>query len=239
MPLPFSPASPACHTSSSASPEHSTASPKEGRRRRWSSSRGGISVCLLLSLLLLLPAPAPLLCLLLHLVDPLEQPLGPDHLRAADPHHIVAGVFASLLADSAQVVVIADNALVSEANNGLLVASIAGDSMVSHIGSHSRVLGLLDPLLGPTHSCRQLVDGARQLGQGQDQLLVSVNGDRISILVCPGNREELFRKYGEDRDKLLLDVDKAGAHLLVLPLGGVLQVNLEGNVVCHFTVFSL
>merc|ERR1719249_211098 len=189
MPLPFSPASPAFHTSSSASPEHSTASPKEGRRWRWSSSRGGISVRLLLSLLLLLPAPAPLLCLLLHLVDPLEQPLGPDHLRAADPHHIVAGVFASLLADSAQVVVIADNALVSEANNGRLVASIAGDSMVGHIGSHSRVLGLLDPLLSATHSCRQLVDGACQLGEGQDQLLVSVDGDRISILVCPGNGE--------------------------------------------------
>merc|ERR1719367_2572052 len=205
------------HASSPAPPEHSTTSAKEGRRR-WSSSRRSISrfrlLPLLLFLLLLLPAPAPLFCLLLHLVDPLEQPLGPDHLRAADPHHIVAGVFASLLAGSAQVEVIADDALVSVANDGGLVASIAGHTMVDHIGSHSRFLGLLN-LLGAAHSCSQLVHGACQLGQGQDQLLVSVDGDSISILVRPGNGEEFFRKDGENGDELLLDVDEAGAHILV------------------------
>merc|ERR1719367_901001 len=202
------------HSSSPAPPEHSTTSAKEGRRR-WSSSGRGISRFRLLPLLLsVLPAPAPLFCLLLHLVDPLEQPLGPDHLRAAEPHHIVAGVFPSLLAGSAEVVVIADDALVSVSNDGGLVASIAGDTMMDHIGSHSRFLGLLDPL-GAAHSCSQLVHGACQLGQGQDQPLVRVDGDSISIFVRPGNGEEFFGKDGENRDELLLDVDEAGADLPV------------------------
>merc|ERR1712211_161220 len=61
------------HATSSATPKHSAASPKEWRRGRWNpcSGGGGIASCLLLLLLLLLPAPAPLLGLLLHLVDPL------------------------------------------------------------------------------------------------------------------------------------------------------------------------
>merc|ERR1712107_619167 len=104
------------HASHSATPEHSAASPKEWRRGRWNSS-SCISSSLLLLLLLLLPAPASLLSLLLHLVDPLEQSLGPDHLRAADPHHVVARVLPSLLAGSAQVVVITDDTLVAETND--------------------------------------------------------------------------------------------------------------------------
>ena len=126
--------------------------------------------------MLLLPAPASLLGLLLHLVDPLEQSLGPDHLRAADPHHVVARVLPGLLAGSAQVVVIADDALVAEANDRGLVASIARDSMVGHIGSNSRLLRLFH-FLGGAHSCRELVHGAWQLGEGQDELFVGVDGD--------------------------------------------------------------
>jgi len=120
-------------------------------------------------------------------VDPLEQPLGPDHLRAADPHHIVAGVLPSLLTRPAQVVVIADDTLVSEANYGGLVASIAGDPMVSHIGSNSSrlLLGRLFNPLGTPDSCRQLVHGACKLGQCQDQLLVGVDGDCVAVLVRP------------------------------------------------------
>merc|ERR1719239_1647312 len=146
------------------------ASPKEGRRRWSISSR---LLPLLLPLLLLLPAP--------------------------DPLHIVAGVFASLLAIPAQVVVIADDALVSEPDYVGLVTSIAGHAMVSHIRSNSsRILGRLFKPLGTTHSCRQLVDGACQLGQCQDQLLVSVYGDRVAILVSPRDREEFFREDGKD-----------------------------------------
>merc|ERR1719222_175324 len=78
-------ASHASHATSSATSKHSAASPKEWRRGRWSPSSSCISSSLLLLLLLLLPEPASLLGLLLHLVDPLEQSLGPDHLRAADP----------------------------------------------------------------------------------------------------------------------------------------------------------
>merc|ERR1712213_183645 len=90
------------HATHSATPKQSAASPKEWRRGRWNPCSGGIASSLLLLLLLLLPAPAPLLRLLLHLVDPLEQSLGPDHLRAADPH-VVARVLPGLLAGSAQV----------------------------------------------------------------------------------------------------------------------------------------
>merc|ERR1711936_552308 len=176
-------ASHSSHTASPTSPEHSTAAPKHWRRR--SSSSRCIS-SRLISLLLLLPAPAPLLGLLLHLVDPLEQPLGPDHLRAADPHHVVAGVLARLLAGSAQVVVIADDTLVPEADDGGLVTSVAGHPMVRHISSHSRLLRLFN-FLCTTHSCGELVDGAGKLSQGQDQLLVRVDGDYVAIFVSPGN----------------------------------------------------
>merc|ERR1719222_350709 len=207
-------ASHSCHATSSATSKHSAASPKEWRRGRWNSSSSCISSSLLLLLLLLLPAPAPLLGLLLHLVDPLEQSLGPDHLRAADPHHVVARVLPSLFAGSAQVVVIADDTLVAETNDRGLVASIARDSMVGHIGSNSRFLRLFH-FLSRAHSCRELVHGAWQLRESQDELLVRVDGDRVAILVSPGNGEDLVCKDGEDGDQLLLDVDEAGGHLLV------------------------
>merc|ERR1712107_470853 len=93
---------------------------------------------------------------------------GADHLRAADPHHVVARVLPGLLAGSAQVVVIADDALVAEANDRGLVASIARDSMVGHICSNSRLLRLFH-FLGGAHSCRELVHGAWQLGESQDE----------------------------------------------------------------------
>merc|ERR1712110_357431 len=153
-------------------------------------------------------------CLHLHPVDPLEQSLGPDHLRAADPHHVVARVLPGLLAGSAQVVVIADDTLVAETNDRGLVASIARDSMVGHVCSNSRFLRLFHFLSG-AHSCRELVHGAWQLGESQDELLVRVDGDRVAILVSPGNGEDLVGKDGEDGDQLLLDVDEAGGHLLV------------------------
>merc|ERR1719400_2666894 len=140
----------------------------------WGQITSGLLILLLL-LLLLLPAPAPLLGLLLHLVDPLEQSLGPDHLRAADPHHVVARMLPSLLAGSAQVVVIADDTLVTETNDRGLVASIARDSMVGHICSNSRLLRLFH-LLSGAHSCRELVHGTWQLGESQDELLVRVDG---------------------------------------------------------------
>merc|ERR1719266_576720 len=91
-----------------------------------------------------LPAPAPLLGLLLHLVDPLEEPLGPDHLRAGDPHHVVARVLARGLARPAEVVVVADHALVSVAGDGCLVAPIARDAGVDGVGAS---LGLPGGLL--------------------------------------------------------------------------------------------
>merc|ERR1712180_447914 len=197
-----------------AASKHSAASPKEWRRGRWNSSSSAIASSLLLLLLLLLPAPAPLLGLLLHLVDPLEQSLGPDHLRAADPHHVVARVLPGPLAGSAQVVVIADDTLVAETNDRGLVASIARDSMVGHICSNSRFLRLFHFLSG-AHSCRELVHGTWQLRESQDELLIRVDGNRVAILVSPGNGEDLVRKDGEDGDQLLLDVDEAGGHLLV------------------------
>merc|ERR1712107_794569 len=202
------------HVTSSATPKHSAASPKEWRRGRWNPCSGGGASCLLLLLLLFLPAPAPLLGLLLHLVDPLEQSLGPDHLRAADPHHVVVRVLPGLLAGSAQVVVIADDTLVAETNDRGLVASIARDSMMGHICSNSRLLRLFHFLSG-AHSCRELVHGAWQLGESQDELLVRVDGNRVAILIRPGNGEDLVRKDGEDGDQLLLDVDEASGHLLV------------------------
>merc|ERR1719222_762230 len=115
-------ASHSSHSTSSATSKHSAASPSEWRGGRWNSCSSCISSSLLL-----------LLCLLLHLVDPLEQSLGPDHLRTADPHHVVTRVLPGLLAGSAQVVVIADDTLVAETNDRGLVASIARDSMVGHV----------------------------------------------------------------------------------------------------------
>merc|ERR1711874_782346 len=223
LPVPLTPssshsshphASHSSHATSSATSKHSAASPKEWRRGRWSPCSSCIASSLLLLLLLLLPAPAPLLGLLLHLVDPLEQSLGPDHLRAADSHHIVTRVLPSLLAGSAQVVVIADDTLVAETNDRGLVASIARDSMVGHIGSNSRFLRFFH-FLSVAHSCRELVHGAWQLRESQDELLVRVDGDRVAILASPGNGEDLVRKDGVDGDQLFLDVDKAGGNLLV------------------------
>merc|ERR1712107_813761 len=80
-------ASHSSHATSSATPEHSAALPKNG------GGGGGTPP-------VAFPAASSFFscfsCLHLHLVDPLEQSLGPDHLRAADPHHVVARVLPSL-----------------------------------------------------------------------------------------------------------------------------------------------
>merc|ERR1712107_749455 len=101
---------------------------------------------------------------------------GGAEAGASDPHYVVARVLPGLLAGSAQVVVIADDALVAEANDRGLVASIARDSMVGNICSNSRLLRLFH-FLGGAHSCRELVHGAWQLGESRDELLVRVDGD--------------------------------------------------------------
>merc|ERR1719419_674839 len=89
--------------------------------------------------------PAPLLCFLLHLMDPLEEPVWPDHFRAADPHHVVSRMLPCSFTPTAEVVVVANHALVSKSCNRVL-APIASDPRVEHARPSRLLLLLFNPL---------------------------------------------------------------------------------------------
>jgi len=143
-------------------------------------------------------------------MDPLKEPVWPDHFRAGDPHHVVSRMLPCSFTPTAEVVVVANHALVSKSCNRVL-APIASDPRMDH----ARLLLLLLSPLCPLESDSKLVDRTWHRGEGQHELLVSGDGDSVPILVSPTDREVSVPELRKHGHQLLVDVDEAGADVLV------------------------
>merc|ERR1719195_1117368 len=183
-----------------------------------------------------------LLGLLLQPLDPLKEPVRENISRRCDLHHVVPQMKAGSLAPPAEVVIVADEALVPGPRDGVHVTAVTSHTVVDNFrivstGSSSSLLHRLPD----SHS--QLVERAGHLCQGDDELLVAGDGHVVPVLVSPAHGEHGALDLREDHPQLLQQVLVAGADVLVddkssnLLLIVVLQENFEGNVVSHFLFF--
>jgi hypothetical protein len=181
-----------------------------------------------LVLLFLLATPASLLGPLLHLMEPLEEMLRELNLGTGNPHHIVAGVDSRGVAVAAQVVVVADHALVAEPNHRLLapIAGHVGVGLAAHVAG---LLGTL-ALLSSFDKDLDLVQRTLHLSESDDELLIGSNGDIVAFFICPVDSEELVLEPGVDGGELLLEIGEAAANLFVHNESTNLSLVLAPNI---------